>query len=107
RARTTEFQAARAFLDRLPEPQIIVPGNHDVPLHNVFTRFIGPLDKYRRYITGDVEPFYADDEIAVLGINTARSLTFKRGRINSTQIEHAKERLCPLDRSEEHTSELQ
>ena len=56
RARTTEFQAARDFLDRLPEPQIIVPGNHDVPLHNVFTRFIGPLDKYRRYITGDLEP---------------------------------------------------
>ena len=40
RARTAEFQAARAFLDRLPKPQIIVPGNHDVPLHNVFTRFI-------------------------------------------------------------------
>ena len=97
RARTTQFQAARAFLDRLPEPQIIVPGNHDVPLHNVFTRFIGPLDKYRRYITGDLEPFYADDEMAVLGINTARSLTFKRGRINSTQIDHAKMRLCALD----------
>ena len=97
RARSTQFQAARAFLDRLPEPQIIVPGNHDVPLHNVFTRFIGPLDKYRRYITDDLEPFYSDDEIAVLGINTARSLTFKRGRINSTQIDQAKMRLCALD----------
>jgi 3',5'-cyclic AMP phosphodiesterase CpdA len=97
RARTAQFQAARAFLDRLPMPQIIVPGNHDVPLHNVFGRFISPLTKYRRYITGDLEPFYADDEIGVLGINTARSLTFKRGRINSTQIDHAKERLCTLD----------
>ena len=97
RARTIEFQAARAFLDRLPQPQIIVPGNHDVPLHNVFTRFIGPLDKYRRYITADLDPFYGDDEIAVLGINTARSLTFKRGRINATQIDHAKRRLCALD----------
>src|ERR1700686_2558072 len=54
RARTTQFQAARAFLDRLPKPQIIVPGNHDVPLHNVFTRFTGPPAKYRRYITGDL-----------------------------------------------------
>ena len=97
RARTTQFQAARAFLDRLPNPQIIVPGNHDVPLHNVFSRFIGPLTKYRRYVTDDLAPFYADDEIAVLGINTARSLTFKSGRINSKQIEHAKERLCSLD----------
>lgn len=97
RARTAEFQAARAFLDRLPKPQIIVPGNHDVPLHNVFSRFIGPLAKYRRLVTDDLAPFYADDEIAVLGINTARSLTFKRGRINSKQIDHAKERLCTLD----------
>lgn len=97
RARTAQFKAARAFLDRLPMPQIIVPGNHDVPLHNVFSRFIAPLTKYRRYVTGDLEPFYADDEIAVLGINTARSLTFKRGRINSTQIDHAKERFCTLD----------
>jgi 3',5'-cyclic AMP phosphodiesterase CpdA len=97
RARTAEFQAARAFLDRLPKPQIVVPGNHDVPLHNVFSRFIGPLTKYRRYVTADLEPFYADDEIAVLGINTARSLTFKRGRINSTQIDHAQERLGTLD----------
>ncbi|HWZ72656.1 MAG TPA: metallophosphoesterase family protein [Casimicrobiaceae bacterium] len=97
RARTAQFKAARAFLDRLPKPQIIVPGNHDVPLYNVFTRFVGPLTRYQRYITGDLFPFYVDDEIAALGINTARSLTFKRGRINSTQIDRAKELLCRLD----------
>jgi 3',5'-cyclic AMP phosphodiesterase CpdA len=96
RARTAQFQAARAFLDRLPKPQIVVPGNHDVPLHNVVSRFIGGLDKYRRHITADLEPFYADDEMAVLGINTARSLTFKSGRINEDQIDRAKARLCPL-----------
>ena len=32
RARAAEFRAARAFLDALPRPQIVVPGNHDVPL---------------------------------------------------------------------------
>ena len=97
RARSAEFQAARAFLDRLPRPQIVVPGNHDVPLHDVFSRFIRPLTKYRRFVTADLEPFYADSEIAVLGINTARSLTFKSGRINSAQIDRAKQRLCSLD----------
>ena len=35
RAKSEEFKQARAFLDRLPKPQIIVPGNHDVPLYNV------------------------------------------------------------------------
>jgi 3',5'-cyclic AMP phosphodiesterase CpdA len=99
RARTAEFLAARAFLDRLPAPQIIVPGNHDVPLHNVFRRFVAPLARYRRYITADLAPFYGDDEIAVLGINTARSMTIKRGRINAAQIDHAKKCFGRLDGS--------
>jgi len=97
RARGAEFRDARAFLDRLPNPQIVVPGNHDVPLHDVVSRFMRPLAKYRRYITENLEPFHADAEIAVLGINTARSLTFKRGRVNAEQIEHAKRQLCQLD----------
>ena len=96
RARSAQFQAARAFLDLLPPPKIIVPGNHDVPLYNVFRRFFRPLERYRRYITDDLQPYYADEEIAVLGINTARSLTFKGGRINPDQIAAAQQRLCSL-----------
>ncbi len=96
RARSRQFQEARAFLDRLPKPQIIVPGNHDIPLHNVFTRFFQPLDKYRRFITNDLQPFYADREIAILGVNTARSLTFKGGRVNEKQVSLMREKLCPL-----------
>ena len=96
RARSEQFQEARQFLDALPSPQIVVPGNHDVPLYNVFARFFQPLDKYRRYITNDLEPFYADDEMAILGINTARSLTIKDGRINEKQVAKVRERLCPF-----------
>jgi 3',5'-cyclic AMP phosphodiesterase CpdA len=94
RARSHQFKEARAFLDRLPQPQIVVPGNHDVPLHNVFARFAQPLHKYRRYITDDLRPFYHDEEIAVLGVNTARSLTIKGGRINEEQVAWMRERLC-------------
>jgi 3',5'-cyclic AMP phosphodiesterase CpdA len=94
RARSHQFKEARAFLDRLPNPQIVVPGNHDVPLHNVAARFLQPLRKYRRYITDDLRPFYYDDEIAVLGVNTARSLTIKEGRINEEQVAWMSERLC-------------
>jgi len=97
RARSQQFIEARAFLDDLPKPQIVVPGNHDVPLHNVFTRFAQPLAKYRRYITADLRPFYEDEELAVLGVNTARSLTIKGGRINEKQIEWMRERLCAVD----------
>ncbi len=86
RARAAQFQSARQFLDTLPSPQIIVPGNHDVPLHNVMHRFLRPLDRYRRYITDDLQPFHGDAEIAIVGINSTRSLTIKDGRINAAQI---------------------
>ena len=94
RAREEQFRAAREFLDRLPRPQIIVPGNHDVPLYRVWERFLAPLDKYKRYITEDLDPLYADEEIAVVGINTARSLTFKNGRVNERQVEKIRSHLC-------------
>ena len=97
RARTEEFKEARRFLASLPSPQIVVPGNHDVPLHNVFTRFFQALDKYQRYITNDLEPVYVDEEIAVVGINSARSLTIKSGRVNEQQITRIRARLCALD----------
>ena len=86
RARTAEFLAANEFLASIPFPQIVVPGNHDVPLHNVFARFVRRLDRYRRYITPELQPVFADAEIVVVGVNTARALTWKDGRINRGQL---------------------
>ena len=99
RARSEQFAAARRFLDALPSPQIVVPGNHDVPLYNVFDRFVRPLDKFRRLICDDLEPVYVDAEIAVLGLNTARSATFKNGRVNAQQIERLRTRLEAASRA--------
>ncbi len=98
RARSHQFIEARAFLDALPSAatQIVVPGNHDIPLYHVYNRFARPLDKYRRFITDDLEPFYRDDEIAIVGVNTARSLTTKYGRINERQVIGIKEKMCGL-----------
>lgn len=97
RARRHQFRAARAYLDTLPKPQFVVPGNHDVPLYNVLARFLRPLAGYRRIIAEDVEPSFVDDEIAVLGINTARSLAFKGGRVSAAQLARLREKLCRLD----------
>ncbi|CAN7462771.1 metallophosphoesterase [Pseudoduganella sp. LjRoot289] len=96
RARSEQFKQARAWLDTLPGPQIVVPGNHDIPLYNVVARFFTPLVKYRRHVTADLAPEYVDDEIAVLGLNTARSLTFKDGRVNREQIGRLQERFNAL-----------
>ena len=87
RARRAEFAAARAFLDRLaPVPTVVIPGNHDIPLYDLARRFVRPLHRFRRLIGCETHAFFADAELAVLGLNTARSLTFKNGRISFAQM---------------------
>jgi 3',5'-cyclic AMP phosphodiesterase CpdA len=97
RAKSAEFRDARRFLDTLPGTLLVVPGNHDVPSYNLFQRFLQPLAKYRRYISPEPEPAFVDDQIAVVGVNTARSAVVKGGRINASQIERVRERLCRLE----------
>jgi 3',5'-cyclic AMP phosphodiesterase CpdA len=97
RARSHQFRAAKAFLDTLPSPQIVVPGNHDIPAHNLLARFLQPLDKYKALVTGELQPVYADEEMIVIGVNTARSLTIKGGRINDEQIAAIQEKFRHLD----------
>lgn len=97
RARRRQFRQARAFLDSLTFPTLIVPGNHDVPLLNIAARVFDPFGGYRRYISGELEPAHVDDEMAVIGLNSARGLvTGGRGRLNRQQIDAAVTRLRPL-----------
>ena len=56
RARRAQFAAARDFLAGLPQPRIVVPGNHDVPLYDVARRFLAPLARFRRSIEADEFP---------------------------------------------------
>ena len=93
RATRTQFREARAFLDGLTAPYLVIPGNHDVPLWNVARRFVTPLGRYKRFITTDLDPVFEDDEIVVVGLNTARSFTWGEGRISRTQVAAALRRL--------------
>ena len=90
RARTEQFRQACEFLEGLRErghELLGVPGNHDVPLYDVLRRFLSPLARYRRFIDESLCPFIELAGVAVLGINTARSFTFKDGRINADQVQ--------------------
>jgi len=96
RARTAEFLKAKAFLGRLPAPFMVVPGNHDIPLYDLFSRLIDPFAKYRAHIGGDAGGFFADDEIAVLGLNTVRRLKQKNGRVSPEQMAEIAQAFGPL-----------
>jgi 3',5'-cyclic AMP phosphodiesterase CpdA len=99
RARVSQFREASAWLNRLRAAGhriLAIPGNHDVPLYDVARRFAAPLRRYKRYISNDLCPWYEDDSVAVLGINTARSFTIKDGRINRAQMKIIEERFSPV-----------
>jgi len=89
RAKTEQFKEACHFLSRLKDAgfEVLgVPGNHDVPLYDVLRRFLSPLTRYKRYIDDELCPYHELDGAVVLGINTARSLTFSDGRISHEQM---------------------
>jgi len=86
RARRRQFAEARAFLEKLPGPRLVVPGNHDVPLYDVFRRMFAPLARYRKFIGADLDPVFDDGELFVAGVNTARALSWESGRISVSQI---------------------
>lgn len=94
RAHRRQFTTAQTYLATLPGPQLIVPGNHDVPLFDVARRLLAPLVRYRRFIAAELDPVYEDGELFVAGINTARSLTWKSGRISAEQIAALQVRLA-------------
>ena len=87
RARRSQFRQARAFLDSLPRPQIVVPGNHDIPLYNLLARALSPLGSYKRHITPDLQPVHTDAELAVLGMNTTQPKSHKGGAVSDNDLQ--------------------
>jgi 3',5'-cyclic AMP phosphodiesterase CpdA len=87
RARRKEFAAAVAFLARLPRPQLVVPGNHDIPLFDVVRRLASPLGRYRRALQAERFPAYDDGELSVLGLCTARRYLWKDGAVDQSQVD--------------------
>ena len=94
RAKPHQFQQARAFVDRMPVPSLTVPGNHDVPLYRVWERGFAPYAAYRRYFSPELEPEFEDEEMLIIGLNSAHGLTVKDGRLTRATLRRAARRLA-------------
>lgn len=87
RARSDQFAAASAFIDRLPGPVLCVPGNHDMPLWNLALRLVAPFSRYRRAIGDMLEPGLTLPGTILHGLNTANPLVWKSGRLRRASID--------------------
>ena len=80
RARSGEFQRARAFIRDAQRVSrtIVIPGNHDVKWWRA-PLGIGDPDRitetYRKYIDDNIEPVLRVDGATFVGINTAQGVT--------------------------------
>ncbi len=79
RTRAREFEQARAFLDRVAHhaPVLVVPGNHDTAW---WTAPLGMgsvpamYTRYRRYISGELEPVLRIPGATIVGLNSASGI---------------------------------
>ncbi|SDE64489.1 metallophosphoesterase family protein [Limimaricola pyoseonensis] len=90
RAREGQFRQAAAFIERLAAPVLAVPGNHDTPIDNPWLRFVKPFHRYRHIISPELEPDYADEEVALVGVNTVNRWAWQSGKIGR----HTIRRVC-------------
>lgn len=81
RSLSGEFQRAAALIRdaQRKAPVIIVPGNHDVswwmsPLHLLGTDRI--YERYRRYVTADLEPTLQVPGATLVGVNTSHGVAW-------------------------------
>lgn len=94
RARWSQFRAARDFVAKLAVPaQLIIAGNHDIPLFNLPARIFAPYANYRRAFGRDLEPVFENEELLVIGVRTTRRYRHIDGEISRAQIGRVTERL--------------
>lgn len=102
-ASRAEFAAANEFLNALDVPQLIIPGNHDIPALNLLERFFRPSQRFRKFVHDDKMPVLEMGNVFIVGIDTTRRggwhLDWSRGRISNEKIEVAAEILhsAPVD----------
>lgn len=97
RARRGELAAASAFVDRLPQPRLVIPGNHDIPsLNQPLDRFFNPFGRYRGTFGEDLEPELKLGGIHVVSMNSSRAFGFhadwSEGRLSRKQLAAMREK---------------
>eukprot|EP01022_Parablepharisma_sp_SALTPOND_P025613 TRINITY_DN6009_c0_g1_i1.p2 TRINITY_DN6009_c0_g1~~TRINITY_DN6009_c0_g1_i1.p2 ORF type:complete len:289 (+),score=65.28 TRINITY_DN6009_c0_g1_i1:276-1142(+) len=96
RARVSQFRAGQRFLELIDRPYLVVPGNHDLPVHRPVSRFRRPLDAYQRHISPNTAPRYENDRLAGLGLDTTKSWRWMGGGATRRRLERLRGDLCGM-----------
>lgn len=92
-----EFEQARNWIEKIEgwgHEVLAVPGNHDVPSTDLVQRFTKPHARWDKHMGEDRNPWLEREGLAILGLNTARGLVVKNGKISDDQIALMRERFA-------------
>lgn len=88
RARASQFAQARAFCDSLAIAQwLVIPGNHDIPLFNLYQRLITPYARFRQAFGPVLEPVLSTPWLLAIGVKTTRRWRHKNGEVSAAQVD--------------------
>lgn len=79
-----EFQIAQIFLDSLPSPQIVVPGEKDFPRLGQLSRLMNSSGGFSKHIESSPVPYFADRELVVVGVDS--SSTSKKNSVGEAEL---------------------
>jgi len=86
-----EFAAAKAWIETLPAPVFVTPGNHDAPYIAWVERIFRPFARYERAFGAAPAQRFRAPGVSVWGVNTARGaqarLNWSKGQISQAQVE--------------------
>ena len=92
-AEEAEFRDAAAWLNGLPAPRLVTPGNHDAPYLAPLERIFAPFRRYERHVGPAPAQTWRGNGVAVRGVNTARGaqtrLDWSKGQIAEQQAREA------------------
>jgi len=95
RASAEQFASAQRFVEQLAiTHQVVVPGNHDIPLFNLWARLRAPYARFQQAFGPELEPLLDTPEWLIVGVNTTRAWRHKDGAISAQQISRVSQRLC-------------
>lgn len=88
RARLKQFEEARIFTRTFDHiPVLVLPGNHDIPMYNIFGRFFHPYFGFKNILKGKLNQELDLKNVHVLALNSTRRSRAIQGEIDLSVLE--------------------
>lgn len=98
RAKKEEFESAKLFLESLRRPIFIIPGNHDVPLYNIFLRFFFPYKKFCHFLGSYAQKYFENDRMALYGVWSTNKFSVSEGRLSGSELQNLQNKFKEIPR---------